>query len=172
MLFVGSSTFTRWQSVQRMTAPLRVRNRGFGGSCMADVLANTNHYCQYASRIVVVYEGDNDLCSPTLTPHAFLAQCRAFAEVMLAAVPEREIYFLSIKPSQSRWHLFERQAAANELLRAYARRTPRVHFIDIVPDLLGDDYTPLPSLYVQDRLHLNDEGYRRVAAAIKNALQP
>ncbi|MCX7005156.1 MAG: GDSL-type esterase/lipase family protein, partial [bacterium] len=137
ILLVGSSTFTRWQSVQQMMAPYAVRNRGFGGSTMAQVLLYTNHFLQYQSRLVVVYEGDNDFCNLTFTPHAFLAECRRFTELMLAAVPGRDVLFLSVKPSPSRWCFFERQSAANELLRAYALRTPRVHFIDIVPALLG-----------------------------------
>lgn len=170
VLLVGSSTFTRWQSAHQLMAPFAVRNRGFGGSRMAQVLLYTNHFLPYQARRVVVYEGDNDLCNPAFTPHAFLAECRRFTKLMLAAVPGRDVFFLAIKPSPIRWCFFERQCAANELLRAYAARTPRVHFIDIVPVLLGDDFKPSPALYVQDQLHLNEAGYARIAAVIKAAL--
>jgi len=170
VLFVGSSTFTFWDSVHSLMAPYAVRNRGFGGSTMDSVLAHTNHFMRYRCTRVVVYEGENDMRRTNNTPSSFLAQCREFVAAMNAGGMQRDIYFMSIKTCPSRWNLFEKQSAANELLRIYAERTPRVHFFDINPVLLNDDYVPEPSLYKKDDVHLNEKGYALIAPIIKRAL--
>ena len=171
VLFVGSSTFTFWYSMATAMAPFAGCNRGFGGSTMASVLAHTNHFMRYRSTRVVVYEGDNDLRQTNTTPALLLAQCKAFVAAMNTATTPREIYFLSVKPCPSRWLLFDKQSAANALLRAYALRTPRLHFIDIVPALLNDDQQPDPALYVADMVHCNEQGYARIAPLIIHALK-
>jgi lysophospholipase L1-like esterase len=147
-----------------------VRNRGFGGSTMTAVLAHTNHFMRYRCTRVVVYEGENDLRRTNSTPAMLLARCQTFVTAMNSGDIRRDIYFVSIKTCPARWHMFATQSAANELLRAYAARTPRVHFIDIVPVLLNDDFQPDPALYVADNVHFNAQGYARIAPVIKRAL--
>ena len=170
VLFVGSSTFTRWHSMHQMMAPLDVCKRGFGGSTMAETLMHTNHFMPYRCTRVVVYQGDNDLCRADLSPAMFVAHCQAFVAAMRATQPQRQIFFLSVKPSIARWRLFDKQSAANTLLRVYAQRTPGVHFIDIVLLLLDDKLQPDPAFFVQDNLHVNEQAYQRFAAEIRVAL--
>ena len=65
IVFVGSSSFTLWSSLEEDMAPLPVINRGFGGALIDDVV-------HYADRIVVPYQpsavvlfaGTNDIAGP------------------------------------------------------------------------------------------------------------
>ena len=40
IVFVGSSTFTFWKTLERDMLPLKVVNRGFGGAKLADIAHN------------------------------------------------------------------------------------------------------------------------------------
>ena len=65
IVFVGSSSFTLWSSLEADMAPLPAVNRGFGGALIDDVV-------RYADRIVVPYQpsavvlfaGTNDIAGP------------------------------------------------------------------------------------------------------------
>ncbi len=64
IVFAGSSSFVRWNTLVDDMKPLEVINRGFGGSQMSDL----DYYAKrivnvYRPKAVVVYEGDNDLAS-------------------------------------------------------------------------------------------------------------
>ncbi|EDN72761.1 conserved hypothetical protein [Beggiatoa sp. SS] len=49
IVFVGSSSITGWKTLKKDMAPLKVINRGFGGSQAADAL-------YYVDRIVIPYQ--------------------------------------------------------------------------------------------------------------------
>jgi lysophospholipase L1-like esterase len=74
-------------------------------------------------------------------------------------LPETRIAFVSIKPSGSRWHLAAKMRAANEMIRAYTARDPRLSYVDVFTPMLGADGKPREELFVADRLHLSEKGY-------------
>ena len=157
-LFVGSSSMRMWKSIHKDLAPLQVIHRGFGGSTMADVLTYINFFTRYPSKIVVVYEGDNDLVGP-MTPEQYVEQCRKFVEVMQANGIKREFYFMSVKPSIARWNLWEKVLKSNALLKAWCEGSKNLHYIDVATPMLDDDGRPLPFLFLSDNLHMTAEGY-------------
>src|SRR6185503_5477682 len=62
IVFVGSSSIVRWKSLAADFPGLRVVNRGFGGSQLADSVNFADRIViPYAPRQVVVYAGGNDL---------------------------------------------------------------------------------------------------------------
>ena len=70
ILFVGSSSFTKWKDVSSYFPGYTIINRGFGGSTIPDVIRYTNDIIiPYHPKQVVIYCGDNDLASSdNITP--------------------------------------------------------------------------------------------------------
>ena len=63
IVFVGSSTIRRWDTASYFP-DLKIINRGFGGSEMADAARYVDRIViPYEPRLVVVYSGDNDISS-------------------------------------------------------------------------------------------------------------
>jgi lysophospholipase L1-like esterase len=158
VLFVGSSTIRLWPTADRFPH-LTVINRGFGGSHISDV----NHFIdqtvlKYAARVVVLYAGDNDIGADK-TPSSVLADYQAFVRRVHAATPDADIVFLAVKPSLARWHLWQNARAFNDLVRAYSATQPRLHFVDMAPQMLGADGRPRPELFMEDGLHMSTQGY-------------
>ena len=64
ILFVGSSSFTRWTDVQDYFPKHRIINRGFGGSTLQDVIRYAGDIITaYHPKQVVIYCGENDLAA-------------------------------------------------------------------------------------------------------------
>ena len=56
ILFVGSSSFTKWKDVQDYFPETKIINRGFGGSSLPDVIRYANDIIfPYNPRQVVIY---------------------------------------------------------------------------------------------------------------------
>lgn len=159
VLFIGSSSIRMWDTLASDFPHVPVINRGFGGSQIRDST-------QYAGRIVVpyapchviLYAGDNDLHGGR-SPLQLREDFRAFVSRLRRDLPRARISYISTKPSPARAELLDAQREANAMIAAQARRMRDVGFIDVFDPMLGDDGQPRESLFLADRLHLNESGY-------------
>lgn len=171
-LIIGSSTIGMW-AWQEMTEdfdPEPVLKRGFGGSKMSDVLVFQNFFLRYKAARIVLYEGDNDIWD-AVPPEEFLEQVKTFCSAAFKKRKDCEIFILSIKPSPSRWEKWPLYLKANELLKNYCETDDRLHYVDIVPPMLGDDGKPRVELFKGDMLHMNRDGYIIFRDALRKALE-
>jgi lysophospholipase L1-like esterase len=173
IVFTGSSTVARWDSLSSDMKGLNVINRGFGGSQWSDL----NHYVDrvviaYHPPAVVVYEGDNDLSAESSkTPEAVAKDAEQFITTVRAALPDTRIYILSIKPSKARWQRWPLMKRANAMIRDYIRAQQRVEYIDITPLMFDKSGKLRDDLFVEDGLHVNAKGYALWASVIRPALE-
>jgi lysophospholipase L1-like esterase len=158
ILFVGSSSIVRWD-VAKSFPDLEVINRGFGGSQIADsVYFAPRIVVKYQPRVIVFYAGDNDIAGGK-TPDRVRDDFKAFAENVRKELPRTKLVFLSIKPSVARWKLFDKATEANKLIEDYCKSDKNLVYVDVVKPML-DDGKPKPDLFVQDGLHMNENGYK------------
>ncbi len=174
IVFVGSSTFAFWDTLERDMEPLPVIRRGFGGSTIRDVIFYAPRIVlPYRPRIVVLYAGDNDICFKhqhgvdARAAEECLEDVRTFVKIVHDALPETNIFYVSIKPSPSRWNLWPQMAKANTLVKDYMSSETWLHYIDTTPVMFDDEGHVRGDLFKEDRLHLNAEGYALWAAIIK-----
>ena len=169
VLFAGSSSIRLWD-LKKSFPELNATNVGFGGSEICD----STHFAgrillPYEPATIVFYAGDNDIANGR-KPERVAEDFAAFAEAIHAKLPKCRILFVAIKPSASRWKLYETQTRANALVREFAAKDKRLVYIDIVAPMLGKDGLPIAELYQKDRLHLTAEGYEIWAGIVKKAL--
>jgi lysophospholipase L1-like esterase len=168
ILITGSSTIRKWQHLEEDLPGLHWINRGFGGSTMEELI----HFSErivfpYHPSLVIVYEGDNDLASG-ISPDRFIESCRMFVENCRDKIPDAGLIFLSIKPSPARIRIWSTMQRANHMMEELAAEYERVRYLDFTDGLLNRSGEPDPSLFDQDRLHLNDLGYQ----VLTDALEP
>jgi lysophospholipase L1-like esterase len=172
ILFVGSSSFTFWSSMEADLSPLPVLNRGFGGAMIGDVV----HYVErivlpYCPRAVVLFAGTNDISGPNpATVRQVFDAYRAFVQCVHSSLPDVPIYYIAITPAPLRWKYWGIADAANCAIQEFTETDPRLHFIDLTDQLLTPDGKPDRSLYRFDRLHPNKKGYAKWTAVIKPLL--
>lgn len=165
-LFVGSSSIRMWK-LDESFPKLRTINRGFGGSQIAD----SNHFAdriilKHRPSVVFLYAGDNDIAKGK-SPETVTADFRKFVAIVRKELPQTKIGFIAIKPSLARWNLVDPIREANGAIEAICKEDDLLTYIDIFTPMLGEDGKPRPNLFLKDGLHLNKEGYRIWAAAVR-----
>lgn len=160
IVFVGSSSIRMWTTLAEDFPRHRVLNRGFGGSQIADSVHFADRIViPYAPRMVVMYAGGNDL-NAGKTPEAVFADFQAFVKKVQAALPEVVIAYISSAPNPKRWAQIENVRALNKSIAEFCAATPKLKFVDVHPVMMGSDGLPKPDIFRDDRLHMNDKGYR------------
>jgi len=170
ILFVGSSSFTKWTTVQKDFPGYTIINRGFGGSSLPDVIRYENDVIfSYHPKEVVIYCGDNDLAaSDAVTAGTVLGRFKQLFYSTRKHLPSASIVFVSIKPSPSRQRLMPKMDSANKMIKAFLAKNKKTGFVDVYHKMLNDDgLTPREELFIEDKLHMNSKGYAIWIQAIK-----
>lgn len=161
ILFLGSSSFRKWEDVQKYFPAYTIINRGFGGSTIPDAIRYVNEIVfPYQPKQVVIYEGDNDLASSDqITADSVLNRFEKLFSLIRKHLPNTSIAFVSIKPSPSREKLMPEMQQANSLIKNFLKHQKNAAFIDVYHAMLNKDGTPDKSLFIEDELHMNEKGY-------------
>jgi len=159
VVFIGSSSIRLWDLKQSFP-DLVALNRGFGGSQMSDAVKYAHRIVTpYKPRLIVLYEGDNDL-NAGKSPQQVVADFDEFLKVVRTELPTTTLVVIGMKPSPSRWKLIEQQRETNRLLAERCAKDGKARFLDVEQPMLGSDGQPKPEIFRADKLHLNDEGYK------------
>jgi len=170
VLFVGSSSVTRWKTDAGF--PKRnVVNRGFGGSQSHEQLEHIDRLVwKYEPKVIVYYCGDNDI-NARKTPEQTIKTILAYQQQIAERLPETDFVYLPIKPSLKRWSLWEEMMEVNAAIKAAAAQSDRFHYCDIATPMLNKEGKPKPELFVSDGLHLSEVGYELWNAEVEKLLK-
>lgn len=161
ILFIGSSSFTKWTNVQEYFSGYPIINRGFGGSRLPDLIRYADQIIfPYMPRQIVIYCGDNDAASsPEITSDSILHRFETLFSLIRSQLPRAKITYVSIKPSPSRVRLMPVMDFANWKIRQFLARKPHTSFVDVYHLMLQDNGFPEPDIFTSDSLHMNLKGY-------------
>lgn len=166
IVFTGSSSIRMWKTMATDldTLPYQILNHGFGGSTLPQV----NYFFDdlitpYQPEIVVLYCGENDITDGYKAKDV-LASFRTFLRLLLSKSPSSKVLYVSMKPSPARWALWPEFEKGNQMIDRFIRRlnNPDIQFLDIGPSMLDSvNNYPISTIFTQDSLHMNAEGYVR-----------
>jgi len=171
VLFVGSSSIVKWRkTLAADMAPMPVINRGFGGSHIEYVNRWFDQIvAPYRPRAIVFYAGENDIDAGKSVDRVVID----FGEFMrrkTQALGKTPVYFISLKPSRSRFVQFPVQGQVNDAIRAQTAKRSDLHYIDIVSPMLENGAPK--DIFDPDGLHMNASGYQIWTRAVRAALLP
>lgn len=159
LLFVGSSSIRFWDTAEAFPS-YPVINRGFGGSHLSDVLYYFDRVIgRFNPSMILLYCGENDIAAG-LDPDKVFDDYTELLSRIGQAFPNADIVYISIKPSGSRQAYTDLFEAFNDRVRQFNDTTNRLHYIDLASLLIQNNGLPDDSLFMDDRLHLNEDGYR------------
>jgi len=160
ILFIGSSSIRMWTSLAEDFPGLPVLNRGFGGSQIHHVTAFVPRIVvPYKPKLIIFYCGANDIASHQRTVDEVVSDYKEFVRTVRASLPQVRIAFISAAPNPARWALKESYIDLNHRIQAYSDADPLLGFIDVWEPMLGDNGQPRPEMFIEDRLHMNANGY-------------
>lgn len=159
VLFVGSSSVRMWKTLQQDMHPLSVVNNGFGGSTIRDIIYHYDILVKpYNPKKIVLYVENDVIPEDKLETKTLLEFFRIFSEMAHKDFPSATLYIVSLKPSPLRFSIYKEQCAINSLLKDYADSRQYIRYIDIASDMIKKGQ-PDRTLFLDDMLHMNSEGY-------------
>lgn len=172
ILFLGSSSFRLWDTIESDMAPHRVVRRAFGGAKYRD-LAIYAPECvrglRFGQAMIFIANDirgrDDDNDPDTVQQFANLA-----IDAVRAEQPHAKIFLVAVTPSSSRFEHWPKIQQINRMLQRIAKERSNTEYIPTARDFLDADGFPRDELFRDDRLHLNAAGYRLWAERLKSAL--
>jgi hypothetical protein len=172
ILFLGSSSIRLWKTIASDIAPYRPIQRGYGGARFSDLAVFAERLiAPHQFRALVLFVA-NDVTGGADDPTAdqVAGWFGHIVDVARARQPDVPIFCLEITPTPSRWAAWPKIREVNLALARECDARTNVHFIPTAHAYLDADSQPEADLFVDDRLHLNDLGYRIWSAIITSHL--
>ena len=160
-IFYGSSSIRLWNTLYSDFGSIKPVNLGFGGSTLAACVWFFERIMQpYQPRRLVIYAGDNDLGDGRNPEEVFI-----FFQELVVKVAKRfgdvPCYYISLKPSVSRWNMVDKFKYANSLIRdEIVKNNKNWQFIDVFDKMLDAKNQPKREFFANDGLHLSEKGYQ------------
>lgn len=169
ILFVGSSSFTKWKDVQSYFPGYTIINHGFGGSTLPDVIYYANDVIfPYNPKQIVIYCGENDFAAnDTVTAQIVFERFKTLFELIRSKMKTVPVGYISIKPSPSRRQYWPKMIECNKMIKDYLRDKPHSAFINVYDVMLNSYNEPKSEIFLSDSLHMNANGYKIWQKAIK-----
>ena len=172
IVFTGSSSIKKWNTLQNDMNGLSVLNRGFGGSTIPEVIYYSDRLIfKYKPKKIVFYAGENDIASQKTDSLKVLNSFIYFENLVKQKLPDTRIYFISIKLSPSRREYWSTIKSTNTMIEKYCISVKNCSFIDVNRGMLDKKMHVREDLFVDDMLHLNDKGYQIWTKIIWNAIK-
>jgi lysophospholipase L1-like esterase len=173
ILFVGSSSFTKWVDIKEYFPGYPIINRGFGGSSLPDVIYHaSNVITKYKPKQIYIYCGENDIAgNDAVTADTVLNRFKQLYSIIRKNLNKKtNIVFVSIKPSVSRWKLEQKFNEANAVIKNFIESERNIIFLDVHTAMLESDGMVKKNIFIQDQLHMNAAGYKIWQAIIAPTL--
>ena len=179
ILFFGSSSIRRWDTIAQDMSPWPTIQRGYGGAKLTDA-------SHYADRVIGSYLGAtnpkrckavvifvaNDIggkesdVSPLDVANRF-ARLHSYIRSKDRTMP---VFWIEVTPTHKRWEQWPKIAEATQQIQNVLDPDPYAYMIPTAGAYIGSDGKPRPELFVEDQLHLNSDGYKIWSAIIKTHL--
>jgi lysophospholipase L1-like esterase len=104
------------------------------------------------------------------TPEQVEELVRYLLGVSHAHQPDAPVLIIEVTPTEKRFAVWPQIRAVNAKLREIALTTANTYFIATAEHYLDPDGNPRNELFVEDKLHLNGDGYDLWATLIRRRL--
>ncbi len=172
IIFAGSSSIRLWSTLEDDMAPYSVIQRGYGGARLSDFSVYADrifspHKCSALVMFVAndIYGGDDDK-TPEEVKKLFEYVLKTFRKTH----PDTPFFWIAVTPTTSRWQVWPQISKASELIEQVCENKPDTYFITTDYAFLDETGKPDDTLFIEDMLHLNPQGYKIWTMIIKKEL--
>ena len=170
IIFYGSSTIRLWLNLKKDFPSFNVFNFGFGGALISSLSKYFKSIFENLNpSVIVLYMGGNDLTQFDSHEIIITKQLK-FIEKIGSIFPNTTIINLSIKPSFERLNKIPVIKKINKTMNEESRINKKFIQIDFFEKLLKKGKLN-KKYFLQDGLHLNNDGYKILKKAILNFLK-
>jgi hypothetical protein len=173
VLFAGSSSIRLWSTLAGDMAPYPVIQRGYGGARLSDfsVFAGRIIYPHPCRAIVLFVANDITGSETDKTPEEVRDLFLGVLDTIREKFPDTPVFWIAITPTGLRWKAWPQIKKANILIQKACKRKNHTYFISTKSYFLNPSGLPKDELFREDRLHLNEEGYKVWTSVIRKELE-
>jgi len=174
ILFIGSSSIRRWDSIKEDVNPYKPIKRGYGGAHYYDLIHFTKRLVSphkvkaiaifVANDITGEKEGINDL-----SPKEVLNLAKFVVKQIRKTHKKTPIFFIETTPTSSRWKVWNKISKANDLIKYFTSKNKNMFYIDTRTFYIKSNGMPNDEFFIADKLHLNNKGYKLWGKIIKES---
>ena len=123
-------------------------------------------------KALVIFSGTNNLTGKDADakPQDILKLATYIKKKISAKYPETPVFWIGITPTQARVKAWPQVQEANKLVKEMCQKSANFHYIETTAAYLDSAGNPNQSLFVQDQIHLNADGYAIWTKIIKKEL--
>lgn len=172
ILFAGSSSIRLWSTIGKDMMPYNVIQRGYGGAKLSDfvVYADRIIYPHPCKAIVIFIANDISGNENDKSPLEVSQLFRKTLYIIRRKFTDTPVFWISVTPTPSRWAVWPEIKEANGMIKEICESHRNTYFIDTEKYFLNSSGLPRSELFIEDKLHLNPEGYKIWSGIIKNEL--
>ena len=159
-------------------SPFNVVARGYGGAHFYDIIHYTKRLVKNHNPKAIVVFVANDITGSNnnswygdLRPKEVLKLFKFFTKQVYSAHGDIPIFVIETTPTISRWKVWNKISAANDLIKNYTEKEDNLSYITTRFDFLDNEGNPVEKYFIGDKLHLNKSGYKLWSKIIKNTFK-
>lgn len=172
ILFAGSSSVRLWSTLEKDMAPYPVIQRGYGGAKLSDfVVYSSRIFDPHPCKAVVIFIA-NDITGndQDKSPQEVARLFRNLLRTIRKTHPVTPVFWIAITPTESRWKVWPEIQKVNAMIRTKCDNQKNAYFIRTDFGFLDENGRPREDLFLSDKLHLNEKGYKVWTEIIKKEL--
>ena len=178
LLFIGSSSIRLWDNIQVDMYPYSSVKRGYGGAHFYDLVHFSERLVKnHSPKAILIFvandiTGSNDFTNLVgdLSPNEVKRLFRYNYKLIRFIHKHIPIFLIETTPTPKRWKVWNKILQANKKLERFCKQVPNLYFISTRHKFIGADGLPIQSLFLNDELHLNVDGYKLWSSVIKSKL--
>jgi hypothetical protein len=172
ILFAGSSSIKLWTTLESDMAPYLVIQRGYGGAKLSDFAVYADRiFAPHPCRAIVIFIANDITGSDTdKSPEEVAALFRYVLKTIRKTHPDTPVFWIAVTPTAARWGAWNEIQKANSMIKDICDHNRNTWFIRTDFAFLDENGKPRTELFVEDKLHLNQQGYGIWTEIIKNEL--
>jgi lysophospholipase L1-like esterase len=172
ILIAGSSSIRLWSNIGKDMMPYNVIQRGYGGAKLSDfaIYADRIIYPHPCQAIVIFIANDISGNENDKSPLEVSQLFRKTLYIIRRKFTDTPVFWISVTPTPSRWAVWPEIKEANGIIKDICKSHRNTYFIDTEKYFLNSSGLPRSELFLDDKLHLNADGYAIWTGIIKNEL--
>ena len=173
LLFIGSSSIRLWKTLAQDMAPYPVVQRGYGGAHLRDAIFFSQALLGNGQPAMIIGFIANDIkgVPEDERPQRVKRLFKYFVKQVRKRYPKTPFLWVEITPTQSRWAQWKAIQKVNQKIKDYCEKKANLYFVETATAFLTAEGLPRTELFVEDQLHLNQQGYALWSRLIKQEIE-
>ena len=171
ILFIGSSSIRRWNSIKQDLAPYEPIKRAYGGARYSDLIHFTERLVSpHKVKAICIFVA-NDIKGEKndLSTKEVLNLVKFIVKKIRKSHKNKPIFFIETTPTSKRWKDWDKISKANDLIKDFSSFNKNIFYINTRSFYIKSNGMPDDNFFVKDKLHLNNKGYKLWAKIIKES---